>query len=136
MAITDKIDLAVSGGPSIIHVKQDLGSITVAPGTQNTTTSIETQSKTTAKAGNVGVDDDALWSGRLHPLCRRSGRSPVLAGDEGRRDPGRRRGPVSVLAQIRCCITGEYKVESLIAYRPTRSLDDILKPVIECFRKK
>jgi hypothetical protein len=56
MAITDKIDLAVSGGPSIIHVKQDLGSITVAPGTQNTTTSIDTQSKTTAKAGNVGVD--------------------------------------------------------------------------------
>jgi len=63
-AITDRIDVAVSGGPSIIHVSQQIGSITVASNTQNATASVVSQSKTTAKAGNVGVDVGYKLTGR------------------------------------------------------------------------
>jgi hypothetical protein len=55
-AVTDRINIGVFGGPSVIHVKQDIGTITVAPGTQNATASVNTESKTTGKAGSVGVD--------------------------------------------------------------------------------
>jgi hypothetical protein len=54
--LTNKIDLTISGGPTIVHVSQDVASITVAPGTVNTANTSANESKTTAKAGNVGAD--------------------------------------------------------------------------------
>jgi hypothetical protein len=54
--IGDRMDLAIVGGPTIIHVKQDLGSIAVTPGTQTGVASVVTESATTAKAGNVGFE--------------------------------------------------------------------------------
>jgi hypothetical protein len=51
--LTDRFDLAVFAGPSILHVKQDVASATP---TQNTAATLESQSKTTGKAGTVGVD--------------------------------------------------------------------------------
>lgn len=54
--IGDKADFAVFIGPSIIRVKQDFASVTVATGTQNATASSGSESKTTAKGGNAGVD--------------------------------------------------------------------------------
>jgi hypothetical protein len=54
--LTDKINLVLSFGPSIIRVKQDIVSVTVNPTTGTASANIDTQSKTTAKAGNVGVD--------------------------------------------------------------------------------
>jgi Outer membrane protein beta-barrel domain len=56
MPVTNKIDMMVYGGPSVIHVSQDIGSITVTPNTQNASSSTSSASKTTGKAGNVGVD--------------------------------------------------------------------------------
>ncbi len=54
--ITDRIDLTFSGGPSIIHVKQEVAAATVAPNSTTATLSVAEESKTTGKAGNVGVD--------------------------------------------------------------------------------
>jgi len=54
--IGDRMDIAIAGGPSIIHVKQDLGSVTVTPGSQTAVASVVTESKTTAKAGNIGFE--------------------------------------------------------------------------------
>jgi hypothetical protein len=51
--LTDRLDLAIFGGPSIIRVKQDLASATE---TAEATARIEEQSKTTVKAGTVGAD--------------------------------------------------------------------------------
>jgi hypothetical protein len=53
--ITDRFRLAVFGGPTIIHVSQDVGSIAVDSGGQASPSS-EHQSATTAKAGNIGAD--------------------------------------------------------------------------------
>jgi hypothetical protein len=55
-SLNNKIDLTIFGGPTIVHVSQDVASVTVAPGTVNTSNSSTNYSKTTAKAGNVGVD--------------------------------------------------------------------------------
>jgi hypothetical protein len=55
-AITDRLALLVFGGPSIIHVKQDIASATVDVGTGNPTTAVDTQSATTGKAGSIGAD--------------------------------------------------------------------------------
>jgi hypothetical protein len=62
--ITGKIGLAVSGGPTILHVSQQLGSIAVASDTQVATGSVVNESKTSAKAFNVGVDVSYKVTGR------------------------------------------------------------------------
>ena len=49
--ITDRFRLSVFGGPTIIHVSQDVGTITDSGGFSS-----EHQSATTAKAGNIGAD--------------------------------------------------------------------------------
>ena len=54
--VTDKFDVAVALGPSLIHVKQDIVSASVTPGTQDLTTATGTESKSTGKAGSAGVD--------------------------------------------------------------------------------
>lgn len=56
MPISGRIDLALFGGPTVIYVRQDIGSIAVEPNTSNASPSLVTQSTTTAKAGNAGVD--------------------------------------------------------------------------------
>ena len=56
MPLTNRIDVAFSVGPTIAHVSQDVGSLVVSPTAQTATINVEKQSKTTAKAGNVGVD--------------------------------------------------------------------------------
>lgn len=54
--IGNRVDLAIVGGPSIIHVKQDIGSVVVTAGTQTGVAAVVTESKTTPKAGNVGLE--------------------------------------------------------------------------------
>ena len=54
--VTDKFDMALFAGPSLIYVKQDVASATVAAGTQNATASVDRESKTTWKAGNASID--------------------------------------------------------------------------------
>lgn len=54
--ITRKIDAAFFIGPSIIHVKQTIATATAVPGTQDIATDSVSESKTTGKAGSVGVD--------------------------------------------------------------------------------
>jgi hypothetical protein len=54
--LTDRMDLALAGGPSFFRVSQDvLDGVTVAPGTQDATPSSGTQ-KGTANGFNVGAD--------------------------------------------------------------------------------
>jgi hypothetical protein len=52
----DRFGMAFAVGPSIIHVSQDIGSISVAPNTQNVTPTSTKESGTSGKAGNVGLD--------------------------------------------------------------------------------
>lgn len=54
--LTDKIDLTIFGGPTFVHVSQDVGSLTVTPNTQNAVAAVTTESASTGKAGNVGLD--------------------------------------------------------------------------------
>jgi hypothetical protein len=54
--IGERIEVNLSGGPTILHVSQEVGTINVAPNTSSATAGIDKQSKTTGKAGNVGVD--------------------------------------------------------------------------------
>ena len=54
--ITDKIDAAIFLGPSLIHVKQEVASASVVPGTQDLLTTTASESKTTGRAGTAGVD--------------------------------------------------------------------------------
>jgi hypothetical protein len=56
ITLSNRIDLAVFGGPSIIRVKQDIASVSVNTTTGVASTTSETQSKTTGKAGSAGVD--------------------------------------------------------------------------------
>jgi hypothetical protein len=51
--LTNKLDLWLFGGPSIIHVNQEVASATE---TQNPIATIEKDSGTTGKAGTIGVD--------------------------------------------------------------------------------
>jgi hypothetical protein len=51
--LTSRLDLALSAGPSIIHVSQDIASATPV---ENSTATIEKQSATTGKSGNAGID--------------------------------------------------------------------------------
>jgi hypothetical protein len=51
--ITSRVDLSLFGGPSLIHVSQDVASATE---TTNPTAAIKSESKMTGKAGTAGVD--------------------------------------------------------------------------------
>jgi hypothetical protein len=63
--VTDKVDVAVSFGPSFIHVKQDVLSVNgVMPGTQIPTTIVSSESKT-AVGGHVGIDGNYLFTPRF-----------------------------------------------------------------------
>lgn len=56
MPVADRFDFSVSLGPTIIRTKLEVGQVAVTPNTQTVTLSTESQSKTTAKAGNLGFD--------------------------------------------------------------------------------
>jgi hypothetical protein len=56
MPVARKIELAISGGPTIMHVRQELASFSVDPGTQVISATAVTEQKVTAKAANVGAD--------------------------------------------------------------------------------
>jgi hypothetical protein len=59
--ITEKIDVALSVGPSFIRVRHQLvSSVTVPAGTQNVNLVVDTQ-KGTAKGANVGLDGTYLF---------------------------------------------------------------------------
>jgi hypothetical protein len=55
-AIGKVTDLTVFGGPTVMHVKQDVATLGVAAAAQSATMSSESQSATTGKAFNVGAD--------------------------------------------------------------------------------
>ena len=57
--VTDKIDVALSAGPSFFMVRQDVVSMSVTPGTQTTNFSTPTEKKTGIGA-NIGVDGTYL----------------------------------------------------------------------------
>ena len=54
--VGQRLDISVSLGPTIIRNRLDVGSVAVRPNSQTVTVSTESQSKTTAKAGNLGFD--------------------------------------------------------------------------------
>jgi hypothetical protein len=56
LPISDKLDLHLSLGPTIIHTKLEVGTLTVTPNTTTVTLTTASESKTTAKAGNLGVE--------------------------------------------------------------------------------
>ena len=56
MPVGDRFDFSVSIGPTIIRTKLEVGQLTVTPNSQTVTLSTASQSKTTAKAGNLGFD--------------------------------------------------------------------------------
>lgn len=56
LPLTNRIDLALSIGPTLSHVKQDVGTIVVSPTAQTATIVVESQSKSTFKGGNLGID--------------------------------------------------------------------------------
>ena len=58
MPVTNKIDIALSAGPSIIHVSQQLATGTVPAGTQNLTASFNEE---TANAFGVNLGFDAAY---------------------------------------------------------------------------
>ncbi len=53
--VGEKLDVAIYGGPSFIHLSQDIPSATVVAGTQNTNVSVSRE-KGTAKGGNIGAE--------------------------------------------------------------------------------
>ena len=65
ISLTNRIDLALFGGPSLIHVKQDILSVTVDQTTGIASTTTDAQSKTTGKAGSVGADLSYKFTDRL-----------------------------------------------------------------------
>jgi Outer membrane protein beta-barrel domain len=54
--VGDRFRVGIAGGPSIIHVKQDVASIAVTPATQTGVSSIVRESATTGKAGSVALE--------------------------------------------------------------------------------
>lgn len=56
MPVRDRFDFTVSLGPSIIRTKLEVANIAVTANSRTIALSTETQSKTTGKAGNLGVD--------------------------------------------------------------------------------
>ena len=55
LPVGEKLDVAIYGGPSFIHLSQDIPSATVVAGTQNTNVAVSRE-KGTAKGGNVGAE--------------------------------------------------------------------------------
>ena len=51
-----RFDLALSGGPTIVRTRLDATTVTVTAASQKIALSTDSQSKTSAKAGNAGVD--------------------------------------------------------------------------------
>jgi hypothetical protein len=56
MAIANRFDLTIGLGPTIIRDKLEVATLAVTPNSTTVTLSTESQSKTTAKAGNLSVD--------------------------------------------------------------------------------
>jgi len=56
MPIADKFDLTIGLGPTIIRDKLEVGTLAVAPNSTTVTLSTASESKTTAKAGNLSID--------------------------------------------------------------------------------
>jgi hypothetical protein len=56
MPVGERFDITVALGPTIARTKLDVGTLSVPANSTNVTLATESQSKTTAKAGNVGVD--------------------------------------------------------------------------------
>jgi hypothetical protein len=56
LPISDRIDLAVSLGPSFIRTRLEVGEVTVVPLGQTIVLSSDSQSASTVKAGNLGLD--------------------------------------------------------------------------------
>jgi opacity protein-like surface antigen len=56
MPIGERFDLAVTAGPTIVRTKLDVGTLSVPSNSSNVTLATDSQSKTTAKAANAGVD--------------------------------------------------------------------------------
>lgn len=56
MPLADRFDLSIGIGPTIIRTKLEVATLTVTPNSQTVTVGTQSQSKTTAKAGNLGVD--------------------------------------------------------------------------------
>jgi hypothetical protein len=63
--VTDKIDVSLFGGPSFIHVEQELiASVSIIEGTQNFTPGLSTNSGT-ATGGNIGIDGTYMVNRRF-----------------------------------------------------------------------
>jgi opacity protein-like surface antigen len=56
LPLTDRVDFSLSAGPTFLHVSQDVASVQVTPNSTAVSVAVESQSKSTGKAGNVGVD--------------------------------------------------------------------------------
>jgi hypothetical protein len=54
--VANTVDMSVFIGPTIVHVTQDIASVAVASGGQTPTGSLNSESATSGKAGNVGLD--------------------------------------------------------------------------------
>jgi opacity protein-like surface antigen len=54
--VANHMDLAISLGPTVVRTKLDVGGVTVTPSSQTIAFATSSQSKTTAKAGNLGLD--------------------------------------------------------------------------------
>jgi hypothetical protein len=54
--VSDNVDVALFLGPTILHVAQDIASVSVAAGTQNATGAAASESATSGKGGNIGAD--------------------------------------------------------------------------------
>ena len=82
--VTERIDVAVFGGPSFIHVNHDVAAGTVAAGTQNLVVTTTAQTGT-AKGGNVGVFGTMLLVGNfgIDAFVRYAGGSVDLPGVSG-----------------------------------------------------
>ena len=55
-AINDKIDFSVFVGPTLLHVSQEIGTVTAVANTQNAVATTTSESKTGMKGGNAGID--------------------------------------------------------------------------------
>jgi hypothetical protein len=54
--VTDKLDVAIALGPSLIHVKQDIATPSVVAGTQDIASATTSESKSTGKGGSASLD--------------------------------------------------------------------------------
>jgi hypothetical protein len=56
LAVGARTDLSLFVGPSVVRVRQDVATVAVTPNSQTATMSIDTQSASTSRAGNAGID--------------------------------------------------------------------------------